>query len=125
RQRLGQVVDVAPGPDLRAVSVDGQVPAREGRLDERADRAAPDLPWAEDVERPDGDDGDPALLAVGVRHVLARELRDRVRPARLADRPDCRDVALGDVVRMRAEDLAGRDLDESLDRVARGQCGLE
>ena len=34
---------------------------------------------------------------VGVRHVLARELRDGVRPARLADRADRRDLPLLDV----------------------------
>ena len=105
--------------------MDRQVAARERGLDERADRPTADLAGAEDVEGPDRNDGDAVLLAVGVRHVLAGELRDRVRPAGLADRPDRRDVALGDVVRVRAEDFAGRDLYEALDRGARGQCGLE
>ena len=44
-QRAGDhVVDVAPRADLRAVSVDDQVAPGERRLDERANRAAADLP---------------------------------------------------------------------------------
>ena len=54
---------------------------------------------------------------VGVRHVLAGELRDGVRPARLADRADRRDLALADVVGVGAEDLARREVDEALERV--------
>ena len=88
QQPLDHVVDVAPGADLRAVAVDRQVAAGERRLDERADRAAADLPRPVDVERPHRDGRQAELAVVGVRHVLARELRDRVRPARLADRAD-------------------------------------
>ena len=44
--------------------------------------------------------------------VLAREFRDRVRPARLADRALRSDVRLLDLVRMRAEDLARGEVDQ-------------
>ena len=69
--------------------------------------------------------GQPQLVVVGVRHVLAGELRDGVRPARLADRADRRDLALADVVGVGAEDLAGREVDEALERVERRERGLE
>ncbi len=59
--------------------------------------------------------GSAELVVVGVRHVLAGELRDGVRPARLADRADRRDLALLDAERVRAEDLARREVDEALD----------
>src|SRR4051812_38723676 len=52
---VGEVVDVAPGANLRPVAVDGKVAPRECRLDEGADRAAADLSRAVDVERADGD----------------------------------------------------------------------
>src|SRR6185437_8475013 len=97
--RVDHVVDVTPGADLRAVAVDHQVAPRERGLDEGADGTAADLTRAKDVERADGDDRDPVLLAISVRHVLAGKLRDRVRPACLADRSDRRDMALGNVVR--------------------------
>ena len=89
---LHHVRDVAPGADLRAVAANGQVVAGERRLDEGADRAAADLPGAEDVEGADGDRRQPELVVVGVRHVLASELGDRVGPARLADRADRRNL---------------------------------
>ena len=73
---------------------DRQVAAGERRLDERADRAAADLARAEDVERVHRDGRQLQLVVVGVRHVLAGELRDGVRPARLADGADRRDLAL-------------------------------
>ena len=62
--------------------------------------------------------GSAELGVVRVRHVLAGELRDGVRPARLADRADRRHVALLDVERVLAEHLARRELDEPLERVA-------
>ena len=116
KRRLDHVVHVAPRADLRAVAVDRQVAPRERRLDEGADRAAADLPRPEDVEGVDGHRGQAELVVVGVRHVLARELRDGVRPARLADRADRRDLAFLDVEGMRAEDLARREVDEALER---------
>ena len=125
QERLDHVVDVAPGADLRAVAVDRQVPAGERRLDEGADRAAADLARAVDVERPDGDRRQGELVVVGVRHVLARELRDGVGPARLADRADRRHVPLGRVDRVRAEDLARRELDQALERVLRRERRLQ
>ena len=112
QHRLDHVVDVAPGADLRAVAVDLEVASRERRLDERADRAAADLTRAVDVERTHRDRRQAELGVVGVRHVLAGELRDRVRPARLADRADRRHVALLDVERVLPEHLARRELDE-------------
>ena len=125
QQAAHHVVDVAPGADLRAVAVDRQVAPGERRLDERADRAAADLPGAVDVERAHGDGRQAELVVVGVRHVLAGELRDRVGPARLADRADRRHVALGDVERVLAEHLARRELDQPLERVVRRERGLE
>ena len=119
------VVDVAPGADLRAVAVDRQVAPRERRLDERADRAAADLARAEDVERVHRHRRAAELVVVGVRHVLAGELRDRVRPARLADRADRRHLALLDAEGVRAEDLARREVDEALERVERADRRLE
>ena len=62
---------------------------------------------------------------VGVRHVLACELRDGVRPACLADRADRRHLTLADVEGVLAEDLARRELDHPLDRVLRGERRLE
>ncbi len=125
QQRLDHVVDVAPGADLRAVAVDRQVAPGERRLDERADRAAADLARAVDVERADRHGRQPELVVVGVRHVLAGELRDRVRPARLADRADRRHAALRCVDRVRAEHLARRELDQPLERVLRRERRLE
>ena len=116
---LTMSVDVAPGADLRAVAVDRQVVARERRLDEGADRAAADLARAEDVERVHRHRRQAELVVVGVRHVLAGELRDGVGPARLADRADRRDLALADVEGVRAEDLARREVDEPLERAQR------
>ena len=116
---------VRPGADLRAVAVDRQVAVGDRGLDERADRAAADLARAEDVERVHRHGRQLQLVVVGVRHVLARELRDGVRPARLADRADRRDLALLDVQRVRAEDLAGREVDEALERRERRERGLE
>ena len=52
---------------------------------------------------------------VGVRHVLAGELGDGVRPARLADGADRRNLTLLDAEGVRAEDLAGGEVDEPLD----------
>ena len=124
-QALDHVVDVAPGTDLRAVAVDLEVAPSERRFDERADRAAADLAGPEDVEGSNRDRGHPELGVVGVGHVLARELRDRVRPAGLADRADGRDLRLLHVECVLAEHLAGRELDEALERVAGCDSGLE
>ena len=85
-------------------------------LDERADRAAADLPGAEDVEGVDRDGRQTELIVVGVRHVLAGELRHGVRPARLTDGADRRDVAFLDVQRVCPEHLARREVDEALER---------
>ncbi len=123
--RLDHVVDVAPGADLRAVAVDRQVAAGERRLDERADRAAADLARAVDVERAHGDGRQAELVVVGVRHVLAGELRDGVRPARLADGAIVVTLRLVDAERVRAEDLARRELDQALERVLRRERRLE
>ena len=57
----------------------------------------PIWPGPEDVERVHGDGRQAELVVVGVRHVLAGELRDGVGPARLPDRADRRDLALLDV----------------------------
>ena len=65
------------------------------------------------------------LRVVGVRHVLAGELRDGVRPACLADRADRRHLALADVEGVLPEHLARRELDHPLDRVLRRERGLE
>src|SRR5439155_11821164 len=62
---------------------------------------------------------------VSVGHVLARELRDRVGPARLAHRADRRDLAFADVVRVPPEDLARREVEEALHRRQRRERGLE
>ena len=124
-ERLDHVVDVAPRADLRAVAVDHEVVPRERRLDERADRAAADLARPVDVERAHRHGRQSELVVVRVRHVLAGELRDRVRPARLADRALRRDVLLVDLERVGAEDLARRELDDALDRVLRRERRLE
>ena len=119
RVPVDHVVHVAPGADLRAVAVDRQVAAGERRLDERADRPAADLARAVDVERPDRRRRQAELGVVRVRHVLAGELGDGVGPARLADGAARRDVRLVHVERVRAEDLARREVDEALDRLLR------
>ena len=62
---------------------------------------------------------------VRVRHVLAGELRDGVRPAGLADRAGDRDARLRHAERLRAEDLARREVDDPLEGVLRRQPGLE
>ena len=69
--------------------------------------------------------GSSELVVVGVRHVLARELRDGVGPARLADRADRRHLALLDAKGVRAEDLARREVDEALERRLGRERGLE
>ena len=125
QRAVHHVVDVAPGADLRAVAVDRQVAPVERRLDERADRAAADLTRPEDVERAHRHGREAELGVVGVRHVLAGELRDGVRPARLADRADRRHLPLADVERVLPEHLARRELDHPLDRVLRRERRLE
>ena len=122
---VDHVVDVAPGADLRAVAVDHEVAAGERGLDEGADRTAALLARAEDVERVHRHARQAELVVVGVRHVLARELRDGVRPARLADRADRRDLALLDAERVGAEHLARREVDEPLERLLRLERRLE
>src|SRR5712692_4739145 len=113
---LDHVVHVAPRADLRAVAVDRQLATRERGLDEGADRAAADLSRAVDVEGMDSDRRQPELVVVGVRHVLAGELRHGVRPAGLADGADRRDLALADVERVRAEHFARRKINDPLER---------
>jgi len=63
-----------------------------------------------------GDGRQPELVVIGVRHVLAGELGDRVRPPGLAHASDRRDLAFADVERVRAEDLARREVDEPFER---------
>jgi hypothetical protein len=65
------------------------------------------------------------LGVVGVRHVLACQLGDRVRPARFADRADRGHVRLLHVEGVLAEDLAGREVDDALHRVGRRERRLE
>ena len=77
----------------------------------------PIWPGPKTLNGPHRDRRQPELVVVGVRHVLARELRDRVRPARLADRAGRRGVRLVDAEGVRAEDLARREVDEPLERV--------
>ena len=125
QRAVDHVVHVAPGSNLRPVPVDREIPPRERGLDERADRAAADLPRPEDVERANGGRGKPELGVVGVRHVLARELRHRVRPARLAHGADRRDVRLLHVERVLAEHLARREVHQALDRVSAAERRLE
>lgn len=50
--------------------------------------------------------------------MLGRQLRDRIAPARLADRPDHRRGGLVRAIGMRAENLAGREGHHPLDVVA-------
>ena len=85
----------------------------------------PIWPGPVDVERADGDGREAELLVVGVRHVLAGELRDGVRPAGLADGADRGHARLVDAERVGAEDLAGRELDQALERVLRRERRLE
>ena len=119
------VGDVAPGADLRAVAVHRQVaPASAASMNARI-APPPIWPGPKTLNGCTVTVGQAELVVVGVRHVLAGELRDGVRPARLADRADRRDVALGDVEGVRAEDLARREVDEALERVARRERGLE
>ena len=125
QRTVDHVVDVAPGSNLRPVPVNREVAPGERRLDERADRATADLARPEHVERAHGGGGEPELGVVGVRHVLARELRHRVGPARLAHGPDRRDVRLLDVERVLTEDLARREVHQALDRVFRTERSLE
>ena len=91
---------------------------------EVVNRAAADLARPVDVERPHRARRQRELVEVRMRHVLARELRDGVGPARLADRALRGDVRLLDLVRVGAEDLARREVDQPLDR-ARRVRGLE
>jgi hypothetical protein len=57
--------------------------------------------------------------------VLAGELRDGIGPARLADGAGRRDVSLANVVGLRPEDLARREVDEPLERLACRERRLE
>ena len=105
--------------------MDREVAPVERRLDEGADRTAADLARTEDVERAHRDRREAELRVVGVRHVLAGELRDGIRPPRLADRADRRHLPLADVERVLPEHLARRELDHPLDRVLGRERGLE
>ena len=105
--------------------MDLEVAPGERRLDEGADRAPADLTRAEDVERAHGHRGQPVLGGVGVRHVLAGELRHGVGPPCLADRADRRHVPFLDVERVLPEHLAGRELDEPLEGAQRRERRLE
>ena len=122
---LDHVVDVAPGADLRAVAVDDRSrPASAASMNARI-APPPIWPGPKTLNGCTGHRRQPELVVVGVRHVLAGELRDRVRPARLADRADRRDLPSLDVERVRAEHLARREVDEALERVQRRERGLE
>ena len=85
----------------------------------------PIWPGPVDVERAHRDGREAELPVVGVRHVLAGELRDGVRPARLADRALRGRARLVDAEGVGAEDLAGRELDQPLDGVLRRERRLE
>src|ERR671937_544698 len=74
QERVDHVVDVAPRADLRAVAVDDEVGAREGRLDERANGAAGDRGRVDDVRRAAGELAD----RLGVEHVALDEGQVRV-----------------------------------------------
>ena len=97
--------------------MDREIAAAERGFDERADCATADLSGAVDVERMHGHRRQPELVVVRMRHVLAGELRHRVRPPRLADAADRRYLPLADVEGMGSEDLARREVDEALKRV--------
>jgi hypothetical protein len=60
-----------------------------------------------------------------VGHVLARQLRHRIRPPGFADGADRRDVRLVHVERVLTEHLAGREINQPLEGVARFQRCLE
>jgi hypothetical protein len=124
-QRLHDVVDVAPGTDLRAVPVDHELVTGQRSHGEVVDRPAAELARAVDVERAHGAGRQPELVEIGVRKILARELGDGVRPASLADGALRRHVRLLDLVRMRAKDLARRKVDHSLERRPGRVRGLE
>jgi hypothetical protein len=85
----------------------------------------PIWPGPVDVERVHGHRGQAELVVIRVRHVLARELGDGVRPARLAHAADRRDLPLAHVEGVRSEDLARREVDEALERRKRRERGLE
>ena len=125
QRALDHVVDVAPGPDLRAVAVDRQVAPGERVLDEGADRAAADLARAEDVERPHGDRGKPELEWYAWAMCSPASFETAYVQRASPTDPIVVTCALVDVERVRAEDLARREVDEALERVLRREPGLE
>ncbi len=112
---LDHVVDEAPGADLRAVAEDQQVLVLQRLAHEDRQSALAGLARAIDVERPHGHCRQAVLFEVCVRQVLARQLTDRIGPARLADRAGDGLRTLADLEGLRAENLGGRKLEEALD----------
>ena len=78
-------------------------------------RALADLPRPVDVERANGDRREVELLPVVVGEMLRGELADRIGPTGLADRSKTGDVGFPNAKRVRAEDLARREVDHTLD----------
>src|SRR5438067_2170589 len=116
QQRVDHVVDIAPRANLRAFAVDHEIFARERADGERVNRADPDLARAVDVERANGRRRQAVLVEIGVSHVLAGELGDRVRPACLTDGAAARNMRLLDAIRAGREDLASREVQQPLVR---------
>ena len=94
--------------------MDGDLLVRDRVAHEVVDRTDADLVRAVDVERTHDGDGHAVLLEVRVQEELTGQLRDGVRPTGLADLAARHLVGLLDLVRVTAEDLTRREVDEAL-----------
>ena len=121
---VDDVVDVAPGANLRPVVVHGKRQAAQGAHDEVVNRAFAHLTRAIDVEGSDGNCGQLVLLPVVHGQVLGCELGHGVGPTRFPHSAEGGRVPLGHVVGVAAKNLAGREIDEALD-AAGGQRGFK
>src|SRR6185312_4932471 len=107
-----EIVDVAPGADLRSVVVNDEILARDRPSDEVMQGADADLIRAIDVEGPQRHGGKGVLPDMRMDDEFPDELADGIGPARLADRERRSDLGLADIVSVDAIDLAGREVDE-------------
>jgi len=82
---------------------------------EAMDRSFADLSGPVDIERAQGDGGHAELAMVGVDEMLAGQFAHGVDPARLAHGADGRHLRLVRAKRIRAEDLAGGEVDEAVE----------
>src|SRR4029453_4658525 len=114
KNAVDHVIDVAPRADLTPVVVNRYVFAAKRLQNEAMNRAFANLARPVNVEGADGHGRQPELSMIVVSHVLSRKLTHRVRPSRLADSAETRQVSLAHLVCVASEDLTRRKVNEAV-----------